>query len=511
MKKLIKKIREQIEYDDYPERMDPKTERTLGDPERNLYGTNPAMPRGTLDVQKLASQRFKKVVDKLRQAMNTPNLTSIQVQQSIVNEFALSVRRAKEIENRHQAELEELAVQAALNVTETPEGKYEIDAKLTGGAGEIGAEGFQFEPEGELPDEGQDEDQEGDEEIPDENQFDVENLTRAEQFELEKHKRNIINGIIQGAAKKGHYIFQKPEIREKIDEIDPNLYGYYLKVMAINDYFYFKLEDMIQDMSQSGQGIEGREDLKSKKRSMGQPKDDEEENGGQEPESQPEHQIIARGLLFPILCHEVIKGIEEALGKFGYSQDPEMRQAVKQQVETLPNEAMSLRIGPELVDRIREFLPMEMFEEENFGIKPFFFMLLYQVPARPFLDLIGKVISQDVRDNREASSKFKEIYLQAKSAKDRYEKKTGKPAEESSEDDIESYLDSLKKFGIGRATDVPNVQPARDIEKPKVELDDKQLSGMGLNALNFELNKAIDDENWDLAHRIQKMIDRKQG
>ena len=508
MKKLIKKIREQIEYGDYPERMDPKTERTLGDPERNLYGTNPAMPRGTLDVQKLASQRFKKVVDKLREAMNAPNLNSIQVQQSIQREFISSVLSAKEIENQHEAELEELAVQAALNVTETPEGKYEIDAKLTGGPGEIGAEGFQFEPEGELPDEGE----EGDEDIPDENQFDVGNLTRGEQFELEKHKRNIINGIIQGAAKKGHYIFQRPEIHEKLDEIDPSLYDYYLKVMAINDYFYFKLEDMIQAMSQTGRGIEGREDLKSKKR-QGKP-EDEEGNEGQEPEPQPEHQIIARGLLFPILCHEVIKGIEEALGKFGYSQDPEMRQAVKQDVETLPNEAMSLRIGPELVDRIREFLPNEMFEEENFGIKPFFFMLLYQIPAKPFLDLIGKVISQETRDNREAASKFKEIYLQAKSAKDRYEKKSGKPAEESSEDDIEAYLDGLKKFGIGRSTDVPNIQPARDIEnieKPKSELDDKKLSAMGLNALNFELNNAIDDENWELAQRIQRMIDRKQG
>jgi hypothetical protein len=79
--------------------------------------------------------------------MNAPNLNSIQVQQSIQREFISSVLSAKEIENQHETELEELAVQAALNVTETPEGKYEIDAKLTGGPGEIGAEGFQFEPE----------------------------------------------------------------------------------------------------------------------------------------------------------------------------------------------------------------------------------------------------------------------------------------------------------------------------------------------------------------------------
>jgi hypothetical protein len=34
---------------------------------------------------------------------------------------------------------------------------------------------------------------------------------------------------------------------------------------------------------------------------------------------------------------------------------------------------------------------------------------------------------------------------------------------------------------------------------------------MGVNALNFELNQAIDSEDWALAQKIQQMIDRKQG
>jgi hypothetical protein len=34
---------------------------------------------------------------------------------------------------------------------------------------------------------------------------------------------------------------------------------------------------------------------------------------------------------------------------------------------------------------------------------------------------------------------------------------------------------------------------------------------MGVNALNFELNNAIDAENWELASKIQKIIERKQG
>jgi len=39
----------------------------------------------------------------------------------------------------------------------------------------------------------------------------------------------------------------------------------------------------------------------------------------------------------------------------------------------------------------------------------------------------------------------------------------------------------------------------------------KNLADLGINGLNFELNKAIDNENWQLAQQIQKMIERKQG
>ena len=506
MKSLIRAIREQIDYGDYPERMDPGTERSLSNPETNLYGNNPAMPRGTLDVQRLASDRFKKVVDKLREAMGVPNLSTQQVQISIQRDFMSSVMNAKRIENQHTPELEELALKASLDATETPEGKYDIDAKLTGAPGQIGAEDFQFEPKDENGDEngGENGDENGDEEggnqfNPENPEFDANILTKNEQFELEKHKRNIINGIISGASKKGHYIFQKPEIKARLDEIDPQLYMYYLKVMAINDYFYFKLEDMIQSMSQTGQGIEGREDLKGKKKPDQENGGEEqggreEQGGGQEQEQQPEHEITVRGLLFPILCHEIVKGIEEALGKFGYSQNPEIATGVINQVDTLPNEALSLRIGPELVDRIRQNLPPEMFDEQNIGIKPFFYKILYEIPAKSFLELIGKVVSNETRDNTEASQKFKEIFQEAKSMRERYTQKRAQG--------------NAPPIEPERA---PQRDPIPDPEKPAETMDDKKLAGMGLNALNVEMNTAIDNENWELAQRIQKMIERKQG
>ena len=110
---------------------------------------------------------------------------------------------------------------------------------------------------------------------------------------------------------------------------------------------------------------------------------------------------------------------------------------------------MSLRIGPELVDRIRECLPNDMFDDENFGIKPFFYKILYEIPATPFLNLIGKVVSQDERDKTIARNSFKEIFDQAKAMKQRYNQKRAAPQQAQPPDDDGGIGDILRNLGIG--------------------------------------------------------------
>ena len=55
---MAKKLKEQIDYGNTPERMDPSLERKLASPE-NLYASNPAMKKGVADVQRLVSNRFQ--------------------------------------------------------------------------------------------------------------------------------------------------------------------------------------------------------------------------------------------------------------------------------------------------------------------------------------------------------------------------------------------------------------------------------------------------------------------
>ena len=421
------KIKEQINYGDRPERMDPRLERKLASPE-SLYAQNPAMKKGAQDVQRLASSRFGKVADKLKQVTGIEDISSQQVQGMVYQEMMRKLPGIMRIEAAHREELEELAKEASLEETEVPEDWFEIEARLN----RQGIDTSDFRYQEEKPEKKEKP------EMPEIPSFDVEDLTDEEILELEKHKRNIINAIVQGAAKKGHYIFQKPDVKARLDAINPSLYRDYLGIMAINDFMYFSMEQMIEMMSQSGQGVAGKVKLED---------NDEEEGGDDEGgEESSNTKIIADGMIFPILCHEIIKGIEEAKGRYGLPQDPEMAQRVMGQTDLLSNEPMQLRIGPEIVEKIRFALPDEMYSESNKGLINWFHTVLYQIPAEEFLELIGLAISEDESKVRRATSKFKEIMREAQQLKTEYD-------DYKQSNDDEEMSDFLGSLGPGDSDD----------------------------------------------------------
>jgi len=421
------KIKEQINYGDRPERMDPRLERKLASPE-SLYAQNPAMKKGAQDVQRLVSSRFGKVADKLKQVTGIEDISSQQVQGMVYQEMMRKLPAIMRIEAAHREELEDLAKEASLEETEVPEDWFEIDARLN----RDGIDTSDFRYQEEKPEKKEKP------EMPEIPSFDVEDLTDEEILELEKHKRNIINAIVQGAAKKGHYIFQKPDVKARLDAINPSLYRDYLGIMAINDFMYFSMEQMIEMMSQSGQGVAGKVKLKDN--------DDEEESGDDEGGESSNTKIIADGMIFPILCHEIIKGIEEAKGRYGLPQDPEMAQRVMGQTDLLSNEPMQLRIGPEIVEKIRFALPDEMYSESNKGLINWFHTVLYQIPAEEFLELIGLAISEDESKVRKATSKFKEIMREAQQLKTEYD-------DYKQSNDDEEMSDFLGSLGPGDSDD----------------------------------------------------------
>jgi hypothetical protein len=424
---MRRKLKEQINYGNTPERMDPNLERKLASPD-SLYATNPAMKKGAADVQRLVSDRFQKVTDKLRQVTGIQDLSSKQVQKMLYKDMMRKFPDIMRIEAAHKDELIELAIQSSLDEGEVPEGRYQIEANL--GMPDTG--NFRMEPEDE-----EDEEEDKEEKLKF-SSFDLDELTDEEILELEKHKRNIINALIQGAAKKGHYLFQKPEVKSRLDAIDPSLYRDYLGIMAITDFLYFNFEDAIEHMAQTAQGIAGKVELDDA--------DEEEGEEGEEGEEQPDTKIIATGIFFPILCHEIIKGLEEAKGRAGLPSDSNLRAKVLGQTDVLSNEPMQLRIGPEIVEKLRFALPDDVFNPEYKGLINFFHVLLYQIEAKEFLEVIGNAISEDSSKVSKAKKRFEEIVEEAKQMQEEFEdykEDEDIDPDSNDDDDLDDFLNSL--------------------------------------------------------------------
>lgn len=422
IQQLIRKslIEAPMTYDpDYPERMSPGTERRFSS-ETGLYSKNPAFREGISQIEKLVSSRFKDVVDKVRGAFNV-NEISQQVFLASFSRLMGEISNVIRIESSHREELERLAIECAIEVTEVPEDWFDFNSRLN--RGQIDTSDLKLKKD-EIEDE-------------EEEMMSEKDLDDQERFELEKHKRNIINAFIQGKAKKGHYIFELPNVREKLNRISPSLYNSYLKIMATNDMMYFTLDELIDNLSKTGQGVAGKVKVKTKQQSDDE--DDDEEEGTEE-NSGSDVEIIADGLIFPILVHELIKGIEEAKGKRGLPEDPELAMRVMGQTDIMSNEPEQLLLGPPVVEKIRLAMPDEIFDDR--GLINWFEDELYSYEASEFLGIIGDVLSDNPTLNKRGQKKFEEILKQAKLNRSEYES--------SEEDDTDELDDLLGGLGISR-------------------------------------------------------------
>ena len=161
----------------------------------------------------------------------------------------------------------------------------------------------------------------------------------------------------------------------------------------------------MMDMAAKGGGVSAAVDV-----------DDEED-----PETGETKTVInATAFMFPILCHEIAKGIEEALARHGYSSDDNMANMTLGQADTLKSETEGLRIGPAILDKIRNILPTELFDKSDIGLIRFFFVELYKIPADEFINLMKYVISDTPSDQDYAKREFDELIEQARVSKEKY-------------------------------------------------------------------------------------------
>ena len=351
-KDLLRIMEAPIDYEG-PERMAGDVERKITGRETPYHGFS-AIPNMDRDfIELISSKRFKDSVDKVRTAMgDTRTIQGSNALMQLMGTVGQAMQKLVMIQNQNKKQLEDLAIELVKNELGIPDGAMQFKAELVGqpmGA----AEGMQSEPE--MPSEEEVEELMGD----------------MENFNLEREKRRFINSLIQGAAFKGGHMYNL--VNNEINDINPQLMNLYAVTQSLMEHAYWIFPNM-EGMAGGGGG------------QMGQSEVDEETD----PPT-----VKAKAVTFPLLVHELVKGVYEIFGSHGLPDDPRQQEMILNAEDTLPSEIWDSRLGPIFWEKFMASYPMELFDEDKKHIQHYLFMRFSALNAEEFMRVAKMILSGD--------------------------------------------------------------------------------------------------------------------
>jgi len=209
--------------------------------------------------------------------------------------------------------------------------------------------------------------------------------------ETEKAKRRIINGITQGASIRGAFGFML--FKEYLDAINPALVEKYNEIlkMAFGIYDDENAIAMMLAALAQGQKMQGGESEMEY----------DEEN--------EQFVIKAKALCFPMLVHEIVKGLYEIVGTEGFGADKEKNQAIVGAIDKLSNEPRDLQLGKFIYDAVSK-----IYNESNIDdarVRELFFAEVYKLSDIEFIPFIENAINDELSSSQKqwASNTMKDI------------------------------------------------------------------------------------------------------
>lgn len=326
MKTIVQLALEALNTGDVPKKyFDPSKQRLASD-ENKIEDILPSSGGQDRFIEQITSEGYKLVVTKLASYLEMP---IADMMRRYPNAYAFSavvmqtLQEVMQMETNNKQMLEQLALKTVFELPEFAQfkklhdrGILKLDIKL--GPPELG----NAKTTDDVQDELEDQIEEEQENIIEEIEPLIEDNTDA------KLKRVLHNYITQGNAVHKSFLFNM--VNEELSAIDEKLPVKYGLIMSIVHMLYY------------GTPYVGGAMLKSPDAGLGSA------------EAQEDDVIKVRGLIFPVLVHELVKGLFDYLGK---DISPEGAEG-----ETLEDEYMQLMAGPELYKKLNAVVPNNKIE-----------------------------------------------------------------------------------------------------------------------------------------------------
>lgn len=409
-----------IRYDG-PERMDPSLEDLFNRGE-TPYSKNPALPDKNNDgvpdsfEQIIASKRFKDVINNLKRLTGVTNLSGMNGMMQLQTLVMGAMNKVMQIQSGNKEYLENLAIDLVKKETGITD-QINFEADLVS-PGEISKQGMQSKSKEYDEDEIQQQFG-GEEEDEEDFQDDIMSFMNSmENFNAETAKRRILNALIQGGAKKGHYMFQL--VVPELNRLDPDLVKLYGVLMSFADYLYWIMpNEQILNMASGGEGMTGREEVD---------------------ETTDPPTVKAQAVWFPVLIHELLKGINDIVMTQGLPDDPRSAEMVMGVADTLPDEIWDMRVGPIIYEKLVNSYPEQLFDEDKKIIQFYLKSRIASLSTDEFFKTMKEILAETPKGKQIVDKMVKEIIQELKNQE--YEDAMG------SDDDDEDLDDFLSNLGI---------------------------------------------------------------
>ena len=337
----------------------------------------------------------------------------------------------------------------------------------------------------------------------------------------EINKRKIINNITQGEAKNTKRILAMPEVIDELKAIlgerdGEEAHRLWMRLTELADKMDWLIPVEIKGdmMEQAPEGLAGacavkwpdkeedkdkeNEDLANKiLKSLEDNDISNDDEDIQELLSTGNPIIKARGVDFPMLLHETVKGIYELIASAGIPEDEKTAEIVMMNTSSADDEAEEFRYGPEIASDIRDFINKSTKEIDKYpNVREHFYGKLNILPPAEFLLLVKNILLE----SPEARTKVDVMIDSIIKELDKYELGEALPSE--SEEDSYSDEDSF-----------PNPDKEEDsfvsqITKQQSEKE-SNYSEMGQAELRRLIDDALDENDFGKVIEISKFL--KEG
>ena len=111
-------------------------------------------------------------------------------------------------------------------------------------------------------------------------------------------------------------------------------------------------------------------------------------------EQEEQFVIKAKAICFPMLVHEIVKGLYEIVGTEGFGPDKEKNQVIVGAVDKLSNEPNDLRFGKFLYDAISKIYNDSDIEDAR--VRELFFAEVYKLDNNDFLSFVENAVNDEL-------------------------------------------------------------------------------------------------------------------